>query len=131
MAEYSEQVMDHFMHPRNVGVIENPDGYAKIGNPVCGDIMEIYLKVSDDGTIEDAKFRTFGCAAAIATTSIVTELIKNQPVDKAMEITMKTIAQALGGLPERKMHCSNGAAGALREAIEDYKAKKKAGQQKA
>lgn len=125
MAEYSDQVMEHFMHPRNVGVIENADGHGKIGNPVCGDIMELYIKVDEEGIIRDAKFRTFGCAAAIATTSIVTELIKNQPVDKALEITMNTIAQALGGLPKHKMHCSDGAAGALREAIEDYKAKKK------
>ena len=124
MAEYSEQVIDHFMHPRNVGVIENADGYGKIGNPVCGDIMELYLKVNDDGIIEDAKFRTFGCAAAIATTSIVTEMIKNQHVDKAMDVTMNTIAQALGGLPKQKMHCSNGAAGALRQALEDYKKRK-------
>ena len=121
MDEYSEQVMDHFMHPRNVGVIEKADGYGKIGNPACGDIMEIYIKVNEGEIIEDVKFRTFGCAAAIATTSMVTELIKNQPVDKAMDITMDTIARSLGGLPKRKMHCSNGAAAALHEAIEDYK----------
>ena len=122
--EYSDKVMEHFMRPRNVGVIENADGYGKIGNHVCGDIMEIYIKVNEEEIIEDVKFRTFGCAAAIATTSMVTELIKNQPVDKAMDITMDTIAQALGGLPRQKMHCSNGAAAALRKAIEDYKSSK-------
>ena len=124
MADYSDTVMDHFTHPRNVGVIEDADGYGKIGNPACGDIMEIYIKVNDEEIIEDIKFRTFGCAAAIATTSMVTELVKHQPLDQAMEITMDTIARSLGGLPKQKMHCSNGAAAALHEAIEDYKKKR-------
>jgi nitrogen fixation NifU-like protein len=120
---YSKKVMDHFMNPRNVGKIENPDGYGKVGNPVCGDLMEMYLKVKDD-TIEDIKFQTFGCGSAIATSSMVTELAKGKHVDEAMKITRKDVADELEGLPPQKMHCSNLAADALREAIKDYQSKK-------
>jgi nitrogen fixation NifU-like protein len=120
---YSEKVMEHFMNPRNVGTIENPDGYGKVGNPVCGDIMEMFIRVEDD-TISDIKFRTFGCGSAIATSSMVTELAKGKHIDDAMEITRKDVADELDGLPPRKMHCSNLAADALHEAIEDYKNKK-------
>ena len=120
---YSEKVMEHFMNPRNVGTIENPDGYGKVGNPVCGDVMEMFISVEDD-TISDIKFRTFGCGSAIATSSMVTELAKGKHIDEAMEITRKDVADELDGLPPRKMHCSNLAADALHEAIEDYKSKK-------
>ena len=119
---YSEKVMEHFMNPRNVGTIENPDGYGKVGNPVCGDVMEMFISVEDD-TISDIKFRTFGCGSAIATSSMVTELAKGKHIDEAMEITRKDVADELDGLPPRKMHCSNLAADALHEAIEDYKGK--------
>jgi nitrogen fixation NifU-like protein len=122
---YSKKVMDHFMNPRNVGTIENADGYGKVGNPVCGDLMEMYLKVKDD-TIEDIKFQTFGCGSAIATSSMVTELAKGKHVDEAMKITRKDVADELEGLPPQKMHCSNLAADALREAIKDYQSKKEA-----
>jgi nitrogen fixation NifU-like protein len=120
---YSKKVMDHFMNPRNVGAIENPDGYGKVGNPVCGDLMEMYLEVKDD-TIEDIKFQTFGCGSAIATSSMVTELAKGKNVDEAMKITRKDVADELEGLPPQKMHCSNLAADALHEAIKDYQSKK-------
>jgi len=120
---YSEKVMEHFMNPRNVGTIENPDGYGKVGNPVCGDVMEMFISVEDD-TISDIKFRTFGCGSAIATSSMVTELAKGKHIDEAMEITRKDVADELDGLPPRKMHCSNLAADALHGAIEDYKSKK-------
>lgn len=116
---YSEQVMDHFTNPRNVGDMENPDGIGHVGNPVCGDIMELYIKVKD-GIITDAKFKTFGCGAAIATSSMVTELVKGKTVDKALEISNKAVADALGGLPSIKMHCSVLAEEALRSAIDDY-----------
>lgn len=111
------------MHPRNVGVIENPDGYGKVGNPVCGDVMEIFISVHDD-IITDIKFRTFGCGSAIATSSMVTELAKGKHVDEAMKITRGDVASELEGLPAQKMHCSNLAADALHEAIKDYKNKK-------
>ncbi|WP_455391649.1 Fe-S cluster assembly scaffold protein NifU [[Eubacterium] cellulosolvens] len=120
---YSEKVMEHFTKPRNVGSIENPDGYGKVGNPVCGDLMEIYIKVKDD-IIEDIKFKTFGCGSAIATSSMVTELAKGMHVDEAMKITRQDVADELDGLPPKKMHCSNLAADALHAAIEDYKNKK-------
>ena len=120
---YSKKVMEHFMNPRNVGVIENPDGYGKVGNPVCGDLMEIYISVKDD-IITDIKFKTFGCGSAIATSSMVTELAKDMPVDEAMKITRNDVANELDGLPPIKMHCSNLAADALHEAIKDYKGKK-------
>lgn len=123
MAAYSEKVMDHFRNPRNVGEIENPDGVGRVGNPVCGDIMELYLKVKDD-VIVDAKFKTFGCGAAIATSSMVTELIKNKTIEEASSISNRAVAEALGGLPPIKMHCSVLAEEALTKAIEDYKSKK-------
>jgi nitrogen fixation protein NifU and related proteins len=120
---YSKKVMEHFMHPRNVGVIENPDGYGKVGNPVCGDVMEIFITVKDD-IITDIKFRTFGCGSAIATSSMVTEIAKGKHIDEALKITRGDVASELDGLPAQKMHCSNLAADALHEAIKDYKSKK-------
>lgn len=120
---YSKKVMDHFMNPKNVGTIEDPDGYGKVGNPVCGDLMEIFIKVKDDA-IDDIKFRTFGCGSAIATSSMVTELAKGKNVNEAMKITRADVASELDGLPPQKMHCSNLAADALQAAIKDYKGKK-------
>lgn len=120
---YSKKVMEHFMNPKNVGVIENPDGYGKVGNPICGDVMEIFIKVKDD-VISDIKFKTFGCGSAIATSSMITELAKGKKVDDALKITRKDVADELDGLPPQKMHCSNLAADALSEAIKDYKRKK-------
>jgi len=116
---YSEKVMEHFRNPRNVGVIEDADGVGTVGNPVCGDMMTIYIKVKD-GKIEDIKFQTFGCAAAIATSSMATELAKGKTLEEALRITKQTVAEALGGLPPQKMHCSNLAAEALKRAIADY-----------
>ena len=121
---YSKKVMEHFMNPRNVGVIENPDGYGKVGNPVCGDLMEIFIKVKND-IITDIKFRTFGCGSAIATSSMITEIAKGKNIDEALKITRQDVADELEGLPAHKMHCSNLAADALHEAIKDYKNKKK------
>ena len=121
---YSKKVMEHFTNPKNVGVIEKPDGYGKVGNPVCGDLMEIYIKVDDD-IITDIKFKTFGCGSAIATSSMITELAKGKHVDEANKITRNDVANELDGLPPQKMHCSNLAADALQEAIKDYKNKKK------
>jgi nitrogen fixation NifU-like protein len=118
--------MDHFRNPRNVGAIDNADGVGKVGNPVCGDIMELTIKVKD-GRIEDAKFRTFGCGAAIATSSMVTELVKGKTIDEALEVSNKAVAEALGGLPPVKMHCSVLAEQALRSAIEDYRKKQQEG----
>ncbi|KUG19960.1 MAG: Fe-S cluster assembly scaffold protein NifU [Methanomicrobiaceae archaeon] len=120
---YSQKVMEHFMNPHNVGVIEDPDGYGKVGNPVCGDIMEIFIRVKDD-IIEDIKFRTFGCGSAIATSSMVTDMAKGKHVDEALTITRDDVAGELEGLPPRKMHCSNLAADALHNAIRDYREKK-------
>ncbi len=117
---YSEKVMEHFGNPRNVGVIEDADGVGKVGNPLCGDVMEMFIKVKD-GRIEDVKFRTFGCGAAIATSSIATEMIMGKPIDEAVQLSNKAVAEALGGLPAQKMHCSNLAADAVRSAIEDYR----------
>ena len=105
MESYSEKVMEHFRTPRNVGEMENPDGIGHVGNVVCGDIMELYIKVKDN-IIVDAKFKTFGCGAAIATSSMVTELVKGKTVDEALEISNRAVAEALGGLPPIKMHCS-------------------------
>jgi nitrogen fixation NifU-like protein len=119
---YSEKVMDHFMHPRNIGEIPDADGIGMEGNPVCGDVMKIYIKVKND-RIVDAKFQTFGCGAAIAVSSMVTEIIKNKTLDDALSISKTTIAQELDGLPPEKMHCSNLGADALKKAIEDYKSK--------
>ena len=120
---YSKKVMEHFTNPKNVGIIENPDGYGKVGNPVCGDLMEIYIKVKDD-IITEIKFKTFGCGSAIATSSMITELAKGKHVDEAYKITRNDVANELDGLPPQKMHCSNLAADALQEAIRDYKKKK-------
>ncbi len=123
---YSELVMEHFTNPRNVGEIADADGVGTEGNPVCGDVMKLSIKV-EDGRIVDAKFKTFGCGAAIAVSSMVTEMVKGKTVDEALEISKEAVAEALGGLPPQKMHCSNLGADALRKAIEDYK-QKKAGQ---
>lgn len=120
---YSKKVLEHFMNPKNVGTIENPDGYGKVGNPVCGDLMEMFISVKD-GIIIEIKFKTFGCGSAIATSSMVTELAKGKRVDEAMKITRNDVADELDGLPPKKMHCSNLAADALHEAIKDYKKKK-------
>jgi len=117
---YSEKVMDHFLHPRNVGEIPDADGIGTVGNPVCGDIMKLYIKL-ENGKIKDAKFKTFGCGAAIATSSMITELVKDKPIDEALKISNKVVAEALGGLPPVKMHCSVLAEEALKSAIEDYK----------
>lgn len=122
---YSEKVMDHFRNPRNVGEIPDADGIGEVGNPTCGDIMKIYIKVSNE-VIEDIKFKTFGCGAAIATSSMVTEMAKGRSVDDAVTLSNKNVAEALDGLPPIKMHCSNLAADALHAAIEDYKKRKKA-----
>jgi len=116
---YSEKVMEHFKNPRNVGEMENPDGVGHVGNPICGDIMELYIKVND-GIIVDAKFKTFGCGAAIATSSIVTEMVKGKSIEKALKISNKAVAEALDGLPLVKMHCSVLAEEALKSAIDDY-----------
>ncbi|HUT63305.1 MAG TPA: Fe-S cluster assembly scaffold protein NifU [Anaerolineae bacterium] len=117
---YSDKVIDHFENPRNVGALENPDGIGKQGNPVCGDVMEITIKVREN-IIEDAKFRTFGCCAAIATSSMVTEMVKGKTLEEAEKISKKAVAEALDGLPPPKMHCSNLAADALHAAISDYR----------
>lgn len=121
---YSEKVMEHFQNPRNVGEIKDANGIGEIGNPVCGDIMKLYIKVKDD-RIVDAKFKTFGCGAAIATSSMVTELVKGKTLEEAEKISRDTVAEALDGLPPIKMHCSNLAADALHNAIEDYKKRTK------
>ncbi len=123
MALYSEKVMDHFRNPRNVGVIENADGVGEAGNPVCGDIMKIYLKI-DNEIISDVKFETFGCGSAIASSSMATELIKGKPLADALAITNKAVAEALDGLPDHKLHCSVLAEEAVKKAIEDYYDKK-------
>ena len=117
--QYSEKVMDHFMNPRNVGEIPDADGIGNVGNPVCGDIMRMYIKVKD-GVITDAKFKTFGCGAAIATSSIATELIKGKTIKEALRLSNQAVAEALGGLPPVKMHCSVLAEEAVRAAIDDY-----------
>lgn len=122
MAFYSEKVMDHFQNPRNVGEIKDADGTGEIGNPVCGDMMSFYIKVKDD-VIEDVKFKTFGCGAAIAVSSMVSEMAKGKTLDEAMKITNAGVAKELGGLPPNKMHCSNLGADALHKAIEDYRRK--------
>ena len=126
--EYSDIVMDHFRNPRNVGVIENPDGYGKVGNPVCGDLMEMNIKVTKndagDEIINEIKFRTFGCGSAVATSSMVTTMVKGMKVDDAYNITRQDVADKLGGLPPIKMHCSNLAADALKAAIDNYRTKK-------
>ena len=118
--QYSEKVMDHFMNPRNVGEIEDASGVGEVGNAKCGDIMKMYLKIDDDDVITDCKFKTFGCGAAIATSSMATELIKGKPLSEALELTNKAVAEALDGLPAYKMHCSVLAEEAIRAAIKDY-----------
>ena len=120
MMDYSDEVMDHFMNPRNVGELEDPDGIGRIGNPTCGDIMEFQIKVEDE-RISDVKFRTFGCGAAIAVSSMVSEMAKNKTLDEAMEITNRMVAKELGGLPKNKLHCSNLGADALHKAVENYR----------
>ena len=120
--EYSELVIEHFQNPRNVGVIEDADGVGKMGSPVCGDLMEIYIKVNNNH-IGDIKFRTFGCGAAIASGSMASEMIKGKSLAEAEALTDEDVARALGGLPEKKMHCSNLAASTLHNAIEDYQNK--------
>jgi nitrogen fixation NifU-like protein len=119
---YSKKVLDHFMNPRNVGVLESPDGYGKVGNPACGDLMEMFIRVKEE-KIDEITFRTFGCSAAIATSSMTTEMAKGKTIDEALKITRKDVADTLGGLPPQKMHCSNLAADALHLAIEDYRQK--------
>jgi len=116
---YSEKVMEHFRNPHNVGEIKDASGIGKVGNPVCGDIMNLYIKVEND-IITDAKFKTFGCGAAIATSSMVTELVKGKTVKEALDVSNRAVAEALGGLPPIKMHCSVLAESALKSAIEDY-----------
>lgn len=123
--QYSEKVMDHFLHPRNVGEIPDADGIGNVGNPVCGDIMRLYIKVAD-GKIADIKFKTFGCGAAISTSSMVTEMVKGKTITEALSVTNKAVAEALGGLPAVKMHCSVLAEEALKSAIEDYQKKQAA-----
>jgi len=119
MPMYSEKVMEHFMHPRNVGEIENADGIGEVGNPVCGDMMTFYIKV-DDGRLSDVKFKTFGCGAAVAVSSMVSEMAKGKTLEEAMAITNRSVADQLGGLPKNKYHCSNLGADALHKAIENY-----------
>ena len=121
---YSEKVMQHFKNPQNMGEIPDADGVGSVGNPTCGDLMTMYIKVKDD-RIEDVKFKTYGCGAAIATSSMTTELAKGKTIDEAMKISRASVADSLGGLPPVKMHCSNLAADALHAAIEDYKQKQK------
>jgi len=124
---YSRKVIEHFQHPRNVGEIKNPDGVGKVGNPICGDIMEIYIKVKAN-RIDDIKFRTFGCAAAIATSSMITELAKGKTLEEALKLTRNDVAYELEGLPPIKMHCSNLAADGLHKAIESYLKKAQRGE---
>ena len=119
MALYSDKVMEHFRHPRNVGVIENADGVGEVGNAKCGDIMKMYLKIEDD-IVTDVKFETFGCGSAIASSSMATELIKGKPLSEVMQLTNKAVAEALDGLPAYKMHCSVLAEEAVQSALEDY-----------
>ena len=122
---YSDLVMEHFRNPRNVGEIPDADGVGMVGNPVCGDVMKMMIKVRDD-RIADIKFQTFGCGAAIATSSIATEIVKGKTLEEALTLSNKAVAEALGGLPPTKMHCSNLAADAIHKAIEDYRNKVKA-----
>lgn len=121
---YSERVMEHFNNPRNVGEIENADGVGEVGSPVCGDITRVYIQV-EDNIIKEVKFKTFGCSAAIASSSMLTEMAKGKTLEEALKITDGAVAQALDGLPPQKMHCSNLAASALHKAIEDYQNKNK------
>ena len=120
MALYSEKVMDHFLHPRNVGVIEDANAVGEVGNAKCGDIMKMYLKIEDD-VIQDVKFETFGCGSAIASSSMATEMIKGKPLSEAMQLTNKAVTEALDGLPAHKLHCSVLAEEAIQSALEDYR----------
>ena len=120
MALYSEKVMDHFLHPRNVGVIEDANAVGEVGNAKCGDIMKMYLKIEDD-IIRDVKFETFGCGSAIASSSMATEMIKGKPLSEAMQLTNQAVTEALDGLPAHKLHCSVLAEEAIRSALEDYR----------
>ena len=128
MEEYSDKVKDHYMHPRNTGVIENPSGEGTVGNPVCGDIMTIYINVDENDVLTDVKFSTFGCGAAIATSSMITEMAVGMTVDEAYQITRNDVAEELDGLPPIKLHCSNLAADALQAAIDNYRFKKENGE---
>lgn len=121
---YSREVMQHFRNPKNMGEMKDPDGVGQAGNPQCGDILKLYIKVKDN-KIKKIKFETLGCAVAIAVSSVITEMVKNKTLDEAMKITKKDVAEKLGGLPSFKMHCSNLAAQALRQAIKNYEEKKK------
>ena len=125
MALYSEKVMDHFLHPRNVGVIEDADAVGEVGNAKCGDIMKMYLKIKDD-IVEDVKFETFGCGSAIASSSMATEMIKGKPLSEAAALTNKAVTEALDGLPAHKIHCSVLAEEAIKSALEDYRSRQKA-----
>lgn len=124
MVMYSKKVMDHFMSPRNVGEIKDADGIGEVGNPVCGDMMTFYIKVKDN-KLDDVKFKTFGCGAAIAVSSMVSEMAKGKTLDEALKISNKNVAKELGGLPKNKLHCSNLGADALHKAIENYQNKQK------
>ena len=117
---YSEKVMDHFNHPRNVGEMENPSGVGTVGNAKCGDIMRMYLDIDDNGIIQEAKFKTFGCGAAVATSSMATELVKGKTIQEALEVTNKAVMEALDGLPPAKIHCSVLAEEAVKAAVKDY-----------
>jgi len=128
MPVYSQKVMEHFMNPRNVGEIEDADGIGEVGNPICGDMMTFYIKVKDN-RLEDIKFKTFGCGAAIAVSSMVSEMAMGKTLDEAMKITPQSVADELEGLPKQKFHCSNLGAQALHKAIEDYLKKKKGGKE--
>ena len=128
MALYSEKVMDHFLHPRNLGVIEDANAIGEVGNAKCGDIMKMYLKIEDD-VIQDVKFETFGCGSAIASSSMATEMIKGKPVSEAMKLTNKAVTEALDGLPAHKIHCSVLAEEAIKSALEDYEKRKTADNQ--
>ena len=125
MALYSEKVMDHFLHPRNVGVIENADAIGEVGNAKCGDIMKMYLKIKDD-IVEDVKFETFGCGSAIASSSMATEMIKGKPLSEVRNLTNKAVTEALDGLPAHKIHCSVLAEEAIHSALEDYERRQQA-----
>ncbi len=124
MAQYSDTVMEHFTNPRNVGEIEDADGVGEVGNPVCGDMMTFYVKVDDQDRLEDVKYKTFGCGAAIAVSSMVSEMAKGKTVEEALKISRDDVAKELGGLPKNKLHCSNLGADALHLALEDYLSKK-------
>ena len=128
MALYSEKVMDHFLHPRNVGVIEDADAVGEVGNAKCGDIMKMYLKIKDD-IVEDVKFETFGCGSAIASSSMATEMIKGKPLSEVGKLTNQAVTEALDGLPAHKIHCSVLAEEAIKSALEDYEKRKNAGNQ--